>query len=396
MCSVDIPEITGCRKHRIPHVKLNKLLNWKKRSVTITEYDPAFKVVYLGNVITGWAKGDGCTDKPLATLWRNYCQSSKSDIMMKVTVTGSGLKAITKEHGLTEYWSHRITHCSAPQQYARVFCWIYRHEGRKLKQELRCHAVLCPKETSSKQMDKHLTERLKQALHEFRREKICRQNARLCLANSVYANPSLPQRKIMLSIGSQNYKPPIERSKSAPKLMSIDECLEEYELSKEAIPEIIEEEEEDTCSSALSESTSDVVPDFDSDSGSLDDCCSPMCEVCSVSVCTCDKSVTSAQVQLDFTPNLTPTLMRGGGGKSFAMELLESLESVHLVDSSPLADSDILSCRGTRCTDTDSLSDHCVEELANGELDPLTSLEEPDNISDESGYSEEKEFSIRI
>lgn len=30
---------------------------WKRRSVTITEYDPCYKVAYLGNVITGWAKG---------------------------------------------------------------------------------------------------------------------------------------------------------------------------------------------------------------------------------------------------------------------------------------------------------------------------------------------------
>ena len=30
---------------------------WKKRSANISEYDPTFRVVYLGNVLTGWAKG---------------------------------------------------------------------------------------------------------------------------------------------------------------------------------------------------------------------------------------------------------------------------------------------------------------------------------------------------
>lgn len=31
---------------------------WKKRfTAVITESDPSFKVVYLGNVLTGWAKG---------------------------------------------------------------------------------------------------------------------------------------------------------------------------------------------------------------------------------------------------------------------------------------------------------------------------------------------------
>ena len=75
-------------------------------------------------------------DKPLSTLWRNHISSEKADILMKVrkpnffffslsktiiykesqfsktlppqvTVVGSGLRAGTKEHGLTEYWANR-------------------------------------------------------------------------------------------------------------------------------------------------------------------------------------------------------------------------------------------------------------------------------------------------
>lgn len=30
---------------------------WKRKSANITEYDPTYRVVYLGNVLTGWAKG---------------------------------------------------------------------------------------------------------------------------------------------------------------------------------------------------------------------------------------------------------------------------------------------------------------------------------------------------
>lgn len=71
---------------------------------------------------------------------------------MRVRVCPSGLKATTRQHGLTEYWSHRVTHCSAPKNYPRVFCWIYRHEGRKLKHELRCHAVLCAKESIAEEI----------------------------------------------------------------------------------------------------------------------------------------------------------------------------------------------------------------------------------------------------
>lgn len=65
-------------------------------------------------------------DKPLSTLWRNHIGSDKPDILMKVTVVNSGLRAVTKEHGLTEYWANRITYSVAHPSYPRVFCWIYR------------------------------------------------------------------------------------------------------------------------------------------------------------------------------------------------------------------------------------------------------------------------------
>ncbi len=47
-----------------------------------------------------------------------------------------------------------------------------------MKQELRCHAVLCPSEAKARTMADKLQERLAQALLDFRREKISRQNAR--------------------------------------------------------------------------------------------------------------------------------------------------------------------------------------------------------------------------
>lgn len=56
---------------------------------------------------------------------------------------------------------------------------------------------------------------------------MCKQNARLSLVNSVYDNPSMPRRKILLSVGANNYRPPMERSKSAPKLMAIEEAVGE-------------------------------------------------------------------------------------------------------------------------------------------------------------------------
>lgn len=72
-------------------------------------------------------------------------------------------------------------------------------------------------------------ENLSQALKEFKRDKMNRQNARLSLVNSLYENPSMPRRKILLSVGANNYRPPMERSKSAPKLMAIEEAICEEE-----------------------------------------------------------------------------------------------------------------------------------------------------------------------
>lgn len=59
-------------------------------------------------------------EKPLCTLWKNYTGSSKADVHMKVTIAQAGLRGVTKEHGLTEYWSHRITYCAAPPNYPKV------------------------------------------------------------------------------------------------------------------------------------------------------------------------------------------------------------------------------------------------------------------------------------
>lgn len=60
---------------------------------------------------------------------------------------------------------------------------------------------------------------------------------RLSLANAVYENPSLPRRKILLSTGGLNYKPPLERSKSAPKLSAIEEDSVAEEIEQKRLLE---------------------------------------------------------------------------------------------------------------------------------------------------------------
>lgn len=83
-------------------------------------------------------------------------------------------------------------------------------------------------------------------MKEFKRDKINRQNARLSLVNSVYENPSMPRRKILLSVGANNYRPPLERSKSAPRLMAIEEAIGEED----------EDDDEEKCSNRTKESRS--------------------------------------------------------------------------------------------------------------------------------------------
>ncbi|XP_018363517.1 PREDICTED: uncharacterized protein LOC108761451 [Trachymyrmex cornetzi] len=216
---------------------LGRLWRRHRGNASITEYDPSYKVAYLGNVLTGWAKGEGCVEKPVSTLWRNYVSSNRPDVSMRLTVTSGGLTATTKDHGLTEYWAHRVTYCTAPTTHPRLFVWVYRHEGRRLRPELRCHAALCSKESTARRLASILNTRLQQALMEFRRDKVSRQNARLSLANALYDNPSLPRRKLLLSTGGQNYRPPLERSKSAPKLSAIEEDTVAEEIEQKRLLE---------------------------------------------------------------------------------------------------------------------------------------------------------------
>ena len=79
-------------------------------------------------------------------------------------------------------------------------------------------------------MAERLKERLHQALVDFKKEKVWRQNARLSLANSTYDNPTMPYRKVLNSV-SGNYRPPIERGKAAPKLKIIEEVIIEEDES---------------------------------------------------------------------------------------------------------------------------------------------------------------------
>lgn len=55
---------------------------WKKRfTAVITETDPSCKVVYLGNVLTGWAKGNLSTHVTLFLLFHSFFVSIGSQLI---------------------------------------------------------------------------------------------------------------------------------------------------------------------------------------------------------------------------------------------------------------------------------------------------------------------------
>lgn len=219
---------------------------WRK-NLSVTELDPTFKVRYLGNVQTTLTKGEGCTDHAVSIIWNNSRRSAQPGIEMKMILTGSGMKAYTKEQGLTEYRAHRISYCIAHPSYPRLFVWVYRHDGRKMKMELRCHAVLCKNEATAKTMALQLHQKLSFALREFQREKLRKQTSRLTLQrfkSSSKIGNVLPLRTQLLST-AKNFKPPVSKSHTAPRLGSItedveeDECIEEDDVEEEEVAAMI-------------------------------------------------------------------------------------------------------------------------------------------------------------
>lgn len=220
------------------------LFGWRK-NLTISQEHPTFKVRYLGNVQTAVMKGEGCVDKATNVIWNNYMRSDHNGLEMKVELTGSGMKAYTKEQGITEYLAHRISYCIAHPDFPKLFVWVYRHEGRKMKMELRCHAVLCKNAAKAKTMALQLREKLSFALSDFKREKLHKQNSRLVLqrTNSFPKSGSvLPLRTQLLST-AKNFRPPTAKSQALLKLGAIQEdAAEEFEDEY-----LGEEEDEEEC-----------------------------------------------------------------------------------------------------------------------------------------------------
>ncbi|XP_012874934.1 PREDICTED: protein FAM43A [Dipodomys ordii] len=239
--------------------RVGSMFRSKRKKLHITSEDPTYTVLYLGNATTIQARGDGCTDLAVGKIW-SKSEAGRQGTKMKLTVSAQGIRMVhAEERALRRpghlYLLHRVTYCVADARLPKVFAWVYRHELKHKAVMLRCHAVLVSKPEKAQAMALLLYQTSANALAEFKRLKR-RDDARHQQQELVGAHtiPLVPLRKLLLH-GPCCYKPPVERSRSAPKLGSITEDLlgEEQELR--------EEEEEEHPEGCLDEEKEEEDPE---------------------------------------------------------------------------------------------------------------------------------------
>lgn len=225
--------------------RVGSMFKSKRKKLSISSEDPTYTVLYLGNATTIQSKGEGCTDAAVSKIW-NKSEMGKSATRMRLTVSAQGVRMVHTDEKARRpghlYLLHRITYCVADPRLPRVFAWIYRHEMKHKAVMLRCHAVLVSRPEKAKAMALLLYQTSATALAEFkrlkRRDDARHQQQQLIGEQSI---PLVPLRKLLN--GQCCYKPPVERSRSAPKLGSITEDL----LGEEAEEEQECDDEPDKC-----------------------------------------------------------------------------------------------------------------------------------------------------
>ncbi|XP_025846114.2 protein FAM43A [Vulpes vulpes] len=225
----------------------------KRKKLRISSEDPTYSVLYLGNATTIQARGDGCTDLAVGKIW-SKSEAGRQGTRMKLTVSAQGIRMVHAEERAPRrpghlYLLHRVTYCAADARLPKVFAWVYRHELKHKAVMLRCHAVLVSRPEKAQALALLLYQTSASALAEFkrlkRRDDARHQQQELVGAHSV---PLVPLRKLLLH-GPCCYKPPAERSRSAPKLGPITEDplgeQQEQRLQEEEEGEEQEDEDED-------------------------------------------------------------------------------------------------------------------------------------------------------
>ena len=274
-----------------------------------------------------------------------------------------------------------------------------------MKQELRCHAVLCPSANKAKVMAERLKARLHQALVDFKKEKLWRQNARLSLANSVYENPTMPHRKMLLHTGSMNYRPPIERGKAASKLKMIEEVSFEEEQDEESAT-TLQDPPEPVAAAALVESdrlnmpSSDTYPLLCHDDTDLGSTFASSTSVSSDNVSLASTVSTVIDSNLDNgVVSVEPQPLHGKQRYVPITNSLVDLSLDGLDDDDDDAEEDLITNHLEKLSGLGSNSPETrrgASVITSEELNDLSKLpvSEQDTISDESGYSEESNATL--
>uniref|UniRef100_A0AAY4A6I8 PID domain-containing protein n=1 Tax=Denticeps clupeoides TaxID=299321 RepID=A0AAY4A6I8_9TELE len=205
--------------------RLGNMFRSRKKKLAISRDSPTYTVLYLGNSTTIQSRGEGCTDVAVSKIWTKS-DSGHSGTKMKLTISPQGIRMVHADEKAQKpghlYLLHRVTYCVADSRLPKIFAWIYRHELKHKAVMLRCHAVLVSKPDKAKAMALTLYQTSAAALAEFQRLKR-RDDARhqQQLLVGEHGVPLVPMRKLLN--GQCPYKPPVERSRSAPKLGSITE-----------------------------------------------------------------------------------------------------------------------------------------------------------------------------
>ncbi|KAJ8277186.1 hypothetical protein GJAV_G00072350 [Gymnothorax javanicus] len=255
-----------------PETALNRVGNMfksKRKKVRITSDDPTYTVLYLGNATTIQSKGEGCTDVAVSKIW-SKSEMGKNGTKMKLTVSAQGIRMVHVDDKARRpghlYLLHRITYCVADPSLPKIFAWIYRHEMKHKAVMLRCHAVLVSKPEKAKAMALLLYQTSATALAEFKRLKRrddARHQQQLLIGEQTI--PLVPLRKLLN--GQCYYKPPVERSRSAPKLGSITEDSqgeeeEERSMHYECEDILDTDDDDDDCLDNGKQELSQIINDL--------------------------------------------------------------------------------------------------------------------------------------
>ncbi|XP_023653662.1 protein FAM43A-like [Paramormyrops kingsleyae] len=244
--------------------RVGSMFKSRRKKVKITNEDPTYTVLYLGNATTIQSKGDGCTDVAVSKIWKKS-EMGKNGTKMRLTISAQGIRMVHLDDKARRpghlYLLHRITYCVADPRFPKIFAWIYRHEMKHKAVMLRCHAVLVSKPEKAKAMALLLYQTSSNALAEFkrlkRRDDARHQQQQLIGEQTI---PLVPIRKLLN--GQCYYKPPVERSRSAPKLGSITEDLVGEEEEEKAMHYECEDIFDSDCLTNGKQELSQIISDL--------------------------------------------------------------------------------------------------------------------------------------